>query len=458
MPRPLFLHLVRGLLIAVVLTGLVSPCVTAQSAPLDPPDYDVVIRGGRVLDGAGNPWIRADVAVRAGRVVRIGRVEGSGRREIDATGLYVSPGFIDMMDQSGGVLPRNGLAENKLRMGVTTAIGGEGGTPVGVDEIETYFTGLEESGISINFGSYFSETQARVAVLGNDARAPNAEELERMREIMRSAMRQGAMGMTTALIYPPSSFATTEELVQMGRAAAEYGGIYASHIRDEGEGLVRAVQEAIAVGERAGMPVEIFHYKGAFEPGWGRIIKEAAGEIESARARGVDVAADVYPYTAGGTGLEATIPSWVFDGGADSVRARIARPEVRARLKEELVTGYPGWWNILEAAGGWDGVVLVNARNSENARFEGQTLSEIGLPHDERRRRAVGATTPVGQHWQRRGRRARSRRNGRARTPSSPKLRYVPTGARTLRPRPRHTHPGGSRQKDDVMASHPHAP
>lgn len=378
MPRPLFLHLVRGLLIAVVLTGLVSPCVTAQSAPLDPPDYDVVIRGGRVLDGAGNPWIRADVAVRAGRVVRIGRVEGSGRREIDATGLYVSPGFIDMMDQSGGVLPRNGLAENKLRMGVTTAIGGEGGTPVGVDEIETYFTGLEESGISINFGSYFSETQARVAVLGNDARAPNAEELERMREIMRSAMRQGAMGMTTALIYPPSSFATTEELVQMGRAAAEYGGIYASHIRDEGEGLVRAVQEAIAVGERAGMPVEIFHYKGAFEPGWGRIIKEAAGEIESARARGVDVAADVYPYTAGGTGLEATIPSWVFDGGADSVRARIARPEVRARLKEELVTGYPGWWNILEAAGGWDGVVLVNARNSENARFEGQTLSEIG--------------------------------------------------------------------------------
>jgi len=378
MPRPLFLHLVRGLLIAVVLTGLVSPCVTAQSAPLDPSDYDVVIRGGRVLDGAGNPWIRADVAVRAGRVVRIGRVEGSGRREIDATGLYVSPGFIDMMDQSGGVLPRNGLAENKLRMGVTTAIGGEGGTPVGVDEIETYFTGLEESGISINFGSYFSETQARVAVLGNDARAPNAEELERMREIMRSAMRQGAMGMTTALIYPPSSFATTEELVQMGRAAAEYGGIYASHIRDEGEGLVRAVQEAIAVGERAGMPVEIFHYKGAFEPGWGRIIKEAAGEIESARARGVDVAADVYPYTAGGTGLEATIPSWVFDGGADSVRARIARPEVRARLKEELVTGYPGWWNILEAAGGWDGVVLVNARNSENARFEGQTLSEIG--------------------------------------------------------------------------------
>jgi N-acyl-D-aspartate/D-glutamate deacylase len=183
--------------------------------------------------------------------------------------------------------------------------------------------------------------------------------------------------MTTALIYPPSSFATTDELVAVGEAAAEYGGIYASHIRDEGEGLVGAVREAIEVGERARMPIEIFHYKGAFEPGWGTIIKEAAVEIEAARERGVDVAADMYPYTAGGTGLEATIPSWVFDGGMDSVRARIARPDVRARLKGEVQTGYPGWWNIVEAAGGWDGVVLVNARNAGNAEFEGRTISAI---------------------------------------------------------------------------------
>jgi N-acyl-D-aspartate/D-glutamate deacylase len=184
--------------------------------------------------------------------------------------------------------------------------------------------------------------------------------------------------MTTALIYPPSSFADTDELVAVGQAAAELGGIYASHIRDEGSGLVGAVREAIAVGEGAGMPVEIFHYKGAYEPGWGRIIQEAAAEIEAARERGVDVAADVYPYTAGGTGLEATIPSWAFDGGMDSVRARIARPDVRERMKRELQTGYEGWWNIVEAAGGWDGVVLVNARNAANARFEGMTLTEIG--------------------------------------------------------------------------------
>ena len=188
-PRTLA-HRSGFLAVVLVTMGLWSLEVRAQTTPL----YDVVIRGGRVLDGAGNPWVRADVAVRAGRIVRMGRVEGAGRREVDARGLYVSPGFIDMMDQSGSVLPQNGLAENKVRMGVTTAIGGEGGTPVAVDAIGAYFRDLEESGISINFGTYFSQTQTRVAVLGGSARAPDADELERMKEMMRSAMRQGVMG------------------------------------------------------------------------------------------------------------------------------------------------------------------------------------------------------------------------------------------------------------------------
>lgn len=340
--------------------------------------YDLVIRNGRVLDGAGNPWIRADVAIRDGRVVKIGIVEGSAARVIDADGRYVAPGFIDMMDQSGRVLPLNGLAENKVRMGVTTAIGGEGGTPVPADSISDYFRRLQEQGISINFGSYFSESQARRAVLGNVDRPPEPHELEEMRGIMRRAMEEGAMGMTTALIYPPSSFADTEELVAVGEVAAEYGGIYASHIRGEGKELVTAVEEAIEVGERAGMPVEIFHYKAAYQPGWGTLIREAAERIEAARARGVDVAADQYPYTAGGTGLEATIPSWVFDGGPDSLRARIARPEVRDQLREQVADGYPGWWNIVEASGGWENIVLVNARNADNARFEGMDLAAIG--------------------------------------------------------------------------------
>ncbi len=360
---------------ALALLLAVHP-VQGQVSP--PGAYDLVIRNGRVLDGAGNPWILADVAIRDGRVVEVGRVEGPAARVIDADGRYVAPGFIDMMDQSGRVLPRNGLAENKVRMGVTTAIGGEGGTPVPADSISDYFRLLEEQGISINFGSYFSESQARRAVLGHVDRLPEADELAEMRGIMRRAMEEGAMGMTTALIYPPSSFADTEELVAVGEAAAEYGGIYASHIRGEGKELVAAVEEAIEVGERAGMPVEIFHYKAAYQPGWGTLIREAAERIEAARARGVDVAADQYPYTAGGTGLEATIPSWVFDGGPDSLRARIARPEVRATLKEQVATGYPGWWNIVEASGGWENIVLVNARNAENGRFEGMDLAAIG--------------------------------------------------------------------------------
>src|SRR4051794_12695942 len=186
--------------------------------------YDVVIRNGRVLDGQGNPWILADVAIKDGKFAKIGKVTGAGRREIDAAGKYVSPGWIDMMDQSGSVLRRSGMAENKLREGVTTAIGGEGGTPVPAGRVHEYFDSLEARGISINFGSYFSETQARVAVLGQSARKPDDAELARMRAIMDTAMRGGAMGMTTALIYPPSSYSSTDELVEVAKAVAAYGG------------------------------------------------------------------------------------------------------------------------------------------------------------------------------------------------------------------------------------------
>jgi N-acyl-D-amino-acid deacylase len=340
--------------------------------------YDVVIRNGRVLDGAGNPWILADVAIKDGRFVRIGRVPERGTTEIDARGKYVSPGWIDMMDQSGSVLPRNGLAENKLRQGVTTAIGGEGGIPVpAASRIPEYFAGLEKTGISINFGSYYSEAQARGAVLGPSSRAPNAAELDRMRAIMDTAMRAGAMGMTTALIYPPGSYAKTEELIEIAKVAAKYGGVYASHIRGEGPEVVQSVNELITIAEKAGLPGEVFHLKVAHKPSWGILMDSVRRVVDAARARGVDVAADLYVYAAGGTGLEATIPSWAFEGGIDSLKARLANPATRARLKNEQKTGSPGWWNIVEAAGGWDGVVLVNARNPENAKYERKSLSEI---------------------------------------------------------------------------------
>jgi N-acyl-D-aspartate/D-glutamate deacylase len=353
----------------------VTSAQTAAHAEI--PQYDIVVRNGRVLDGAGNPCIFADVAIKDGRFVRIGKVAATGRTELDARGRYVSPGWIDMMDQSGAVLPKNGLAENKVMEGVTTAIGGEGGTPVAPEKLPDYWTALERSGISLNFGTYYSEAQARVAVLGYDARKPSDEELARMKALMELAMRNGAMGMTTALIYPPSSYATTEELVEMAKVAARYGGIYASHMRGEGKELVQSVDELIEIAEKGGLPGEIFHFKAAYSPGWGTLIQEAGRHIEAARARGVDVAADLYVYTAGGTGLEATIPSWAHEGGQDVLLKRLADSGIRTRLKKEMQTGSPGWWNIIEAAGGWKGVVLVNAQSPDNAKYQGRNIADI---------------------------------------------------------------------------------
>ncbi|HEX3186296.1 MAG TPA: D-aminoacylase [Pyrinomonadaceae bacterium] len=365
---------VARLLICLIALNLLRAPLAAQQAE---PIYDIVIRNGRVLDGSGNPWILADIAIKDGRFARIGKVVERGRQEIDASGRYVSPGWIDVMDQSGRALMVNGLAESKLMMGVTTGIGGEGGTPVPADKIAEYFASLEKSGISMNFGTYFSETQARVAVLREDSRAPTPEELQRMKAIMETAMKAGAMGMTTALIYPPSSYATTNELIEMAKVAGQYGGIYASHIRGEGKELVQSIEEAITIGEKGGLPVEVFHLKAAYQPGWGRLMRQAGRKIDEARARGVDVAADMYLYTAGGTGLEAVIPSWAFEGGDEKLLERLKDPATRARLKREMVTGSPGWWNIIEAAGGWDGIVLANAQNKDNAHFEGKSLAQI---------------------------------------------------------------------------------
>ncbi len=389
----------RTVLVTTTGLAMVASCTASRPAPApaptpaavsqagaDAPDararlggaeFDVVIRNGRVLDGMGNPWILADVGIIGGKFARIGKLTGRGVKEIDASGQYVSPGWIDMMDQSGGVLPRNGLAENKLRMGVTTSIGGEGGFPVPASRIPEYFATLERQGISINFGSYYSATQARTAVLQAFNRAPNAAELDRMRASMDTAMRAGAMGMTTALIYPPSSYSTTEELVELAKVAARYGGIYASHIRGEGAEVVQSVRELIRIAEEGGLPGEVFHLKVAYRPGWGILMDSVRLVVEAARARNVDVAADLYVYTAGGTGLEATIPSWAADGGRDSLRKRLADPAIRARLKRELQTGSPGWWNIVEAAGGWEGVVLVNAQNAANAKYHQKNLAQI---------------------------------------------------------------------------------
>ena len=367
----------RLLSVLQILLFLLGTSVIQIAAQTITPIYDIVIRNGRVLDGAGNPWIAADVAIKDGKFVRIGKIDGKGKREIDATGRYVSPGWIDMLDASGGVLIKSPLAESKLLMGVTTGISGEGGTPVPAEKIAEYFAGLEKNGISMNLGTYYGATQARVAVLGQDARDPTPEELDRMKLIVETAMKGGALGISTALIYPPASYSKTEQLIELAKVASRYGGVYASHIRGEGEELVQSVEEAIKIGEKGGVPVEIYHLKAAFQPGWGKLMLAAGERIEAARGRGVDVAADMYVYTAGGTGLDSVIPSWAFDGGRAKLIERLKDPAIRARLKNEIRTGSPGWWNIVEAAGSWDNIVLVSAQNEANKKFEGKNLTQI---------------------------------------------------------------------------------
>jgi len=363
---------------AAPLLGLIFSACAASALAQPAATYDVVIRNGRVLDGNGNPWVNADVAIKDGRFVKIGRVEGRGSREIDAQGDYVSPGWIDMMDQSGEVLLKNGLAENKLREGVTSAIAGEGGTPVPAAQIADYFKKLETLGISLNFGTYYSSGQARVEVMGDVAGHPSAQQMDAMKAHVDEAMRAGAMGIATALIYPPDSFQSTDDLVELARVAARRGGIYASHMRDESAKLLQAIGESIEIGEKAGIQVEIFHFKGAYAPGWGKLVPDAGQLIEAARARGVNIAADMYVYTAGGTGLDITVPNWVWEQGAKKGLERLTDPKVRARLKKEVAAGsMPGWSNLIEASGGWDHVVLANAFNPKYDRYRFKSIDYI---------------------------------------------------------------------------------
>lgn len=374
---------------AAAAAGLVVAPVHGQESA---PEYDIVIRGGRVLDGAGNPWVSADVAIKDGRIARIGKVAGRGRQEVDARGRYVSPGWIDMMDQSGRVLRTNGIAENKLRTGVTTLIAGEGGTPVPADQVAAYFKELETKGIAVNFGTYYSPTQARREVMGDAAGAPTPEQMTAIKAKVRTAMNAGTLGLATALIYPPGSFQTTDELVEIVKTAAPCNAIYATHMRDESEGLLDGVKEAIAIGERAGVKVEIFHLKAAWAPKFGQLMPQAVKLIADARARGVDVAADMYLYPFAGTGLEIIAPNWVYEKGFAEAVKLLKDPAQRARMKRDIAAGpQPGWTNMVVSAGGWDKIVLGNAHNPRWDKYRFKSLAEIA--------KAEGNADPADIAW-----------------------------------------------------------
>jgi N-acyl-D-amino-acid deacylase len=366
--------MIRSLLLASAAMLGVAAVAQAQTSP----DYDLVIRNGRVLDGAGNPWIRADIAVKDGKIAAIGKIEAKGKREIDATGDYVSPGWIDMMDQSSQVLLKNGLGESKLRQGLTTLIDGEGGTPVPADKIAGYFTQLETQGIALNFGTYYSASQSRVEVMGDKAGQPTPAQIAAMQDKVRTAMKAGTMGVASALIYPPDSFQTTQDLIQVVGASSSCNGIYATHMRDESGKLLDAIREAIEIGEKGHVKVEIFHFKAAYAPEWGKLMPQAVKLIQDARDRGVDVSADMYPYIGAGTGLSITVPNWVYEDGEAKAIERLKDPKIREKLKQEVKAGSePGWSNLVEASGGWDHIVLASAYNAKWDQYQYKTIQQI---------------------------------------------------------------------------------
>ncbi len=363
----------------------------AGQVPAAEPLYDLVFRNGKVVDGSGNPWFHGDVAVRGNRIAVVGRVPpGAGRREIDARGLIVSPGFIDMHSHSDYVLLEDGLAQSKVRQGVTTEVLGEGtsagprkgklspgrasvaGKEASWTTLGEYFAVLEKAGISVNVASYAGLDNLWQSVMGQSHERPSAEQMGQMKELLDEALRDGAFGMSTLMAMPPGSLATTDDLVDLCRVVARHGGLYSTHSRNEGTEVFAAVKEAIAVGERAGVPVDIIHLKIADQKLWGRM-GEVVALIEAARDRGVNVQANVYPYTRGNNDLASIIPPWAHEGGRAKMLERLKDPKQRARMKEDIRGGIPGWYNHYTAVGGDWGRMLVSGKG----RYEGLTVDRV---------------------------------------------------------------------------------
>jgi N-acyl-D-amino-acid deacylase len=388
---------IRAMAAALSLASLAACAANPRAGEPASLAYDLLIRGGRIVDGTGSPWYRGDVAVRGDRIVAVGRLPGARARDtIDATGLVVAPGFIDMLGHSEYPLLRDGRAISKISQGITSEITGEVTSVVPVNEntlrelgpatrervtwrdLDGYFAALEAARPAINLGTFVTVGSVRRAVLGDGDRAPTPEEMERMKEHVAEAMRQGAMGLSSGLIYAPASFASQEEITELARVAAAHGGGYASHIRSEGDRLVEAVEEAIAIGEGAGTWVQVHHLKASGRANWGKM-PQAVAAIEAARARGVDVSADQYPYPASGTGLDAILPGWAHAGGTDSLLARLADPESRARLRAELSGDGEGGsdWRIGTSAGGPNGVMIAGVGEDSLKKYQGMRLDEV---------------------------------------------------------------------------------
>lgn len=371
-----------------------EPCGRLFGAP----EYDLLVRGGRIVDGTGGPARAGDVLVCGDLVARVGPAGAARARDtIDASGLVVAPGFVDMLGQSEYALFLNGDALSKVTQGITSEVTGEVTSVVPVngntlatltplqrklttwDDLDGYFDALERSGTAINLGTYVTLGSVRTAVLGSAGRAPTPAEMERMEAMVDRAMEQGALGLSTGLGYPPASSATTAEIVGLARVAAAHGGGYASHIRSEGDSLVESVREAIRVGERAGTSVHIHHLKAAGHRNWGKM-KEAIAAIEEARARGVDVTADQYPYAASFTSLDVALPGWVVAPGKAGLPAALRDPATRERVRGELHARWADWRGGARHTGPGS-VTIAGVGTDTLRRYVG-----LGLPEVARRR------------------------------------------------------------------------
>jgi N-acyl-D-amino-acid deacylase len=358
----------------------------------------VLIRHGHILDGTGNPWYAGDIAIRGDRIVAIGTLEGAkARRVIDASGLVVSPGFIDMLGQSEESLLIDNRSMSKLSQGITSEITGEGGSIAPQNELTIapqkillehyhltidwhdlagYFRRLEASGTPINLGTYVGAAQVREAVLGDVDRAPTPAELQQMESLVAAAMQQGALGVSTALIYPPGHYATTEELIALAKVASQYGGLYASHMRSEGQSEMSAVDEAMRIGREAHLPVEIFHLKVSGKTRRGGM-KDVVAKIQAARDSGLDIAADMYPYVAGGTALASALPPWMADGGMSQLLQRLRDPATRKRIVADMSEDHSDWENLYLDSGGGGGIMISSVVNPALKQYQGKTVAEM---------------------------------------------------------------------------------
>jgi N-acyl-D-amino-acid deacylase len=398
LPTP---YVAVGALLVFLAACSPSPAPSSQTAAPRSADFDVLIAGGRILDGTGAPWYAGDVGIVGDRITAVGPLGSrTATTRIDAAGTYVAPGFIDMLGQSELNVLADGRAASKITQGVTTEITGEGSAIAPLDDrlaaeakpsfdalkvtldfrtLGEYFARLEtRSRPAINVGSFVGAGGLRGYVIGDQQRVATSQELDRMKTLVREAMQQGALGISTSLQYVPDRFASTEEIVELAKVAAEYGGRYLSHQRSESNKILDSLNEAFTVAEQARIPTEIWHLKTAYRANWGRM-PEVLRHIESARARGLDVTANMYPYDRASNGLDACLPLWVRDGGTEAMIARLKDPAQRERVKRDMEDPNPGdWENQWYGSGGAGGVLLSSVLDPSLRRWEGKTLLEIG--------------------------------------------------------------------------------